>query len=250
MLILLPIFCIGQTGSKNYIINRAYKQTGADPNDVSKVNIQVQYLDGLGRPLQNVTVGQSPIRALILVQPIEYDAFGRQVKHYLPYAAAGSGAFQPAAPGAQAGFYSANSAGLEPADLARPYSETGFELSALNRPLTRKGSPATKVPQANISYGANTAGEVKRYDYVPNANILLTVSSNGDYAAGKLYRIQTTDENGKISTEFTDMQGRLDLLGKPTASGNEILATYYVYDDYGQLRCRVAAPVPGQCQHR
>ncbi|WAC10368.1 DUF6443 domain-containing protein [Dyadobacter pollutisoli] len=233
LLILLPIFCIGQTGSKNYIINRAYKQTGADPNDVSKVNIQVQYLDGLGRPLQNVTVGKSPI-GTDLVQPIEYDAFGRQVKQYLPYAVAGSGAFQPAAPGAQAGFYSANSAGLEPADLARPYSETGFELSPLNRPLTQR-SPGNKSTQANISNGANTAGEVKRYDYVPNVNILLTVSSNGDYAAGKLYRIQTTDENGKISTEFTDMQGRL-VCRKAVASGNEILATYYVYDDYGQLR--------------
>jgi hypothetical protein len=105
LLFLLALTCLGQTGSKNYIINRTFKQTGADPNDVSKVNIQVQYIDGLGRPLQTVAVGASPTGADI-VQPVEYDAFGRQIKQFLPYAAAGNGAFQPAATAAQAGFYS------------------------------------------------------------------------------------------------------------------------------------------------
>jgi hypothetical protein len=70
-------------------------------------------------------------------------------------------------------------------------------------------APGNKSALATISYGANTAGEVKRYDYVANANILLTVGSNGDYGAGKLYRTQTIDESGKVNTEYTDMQGRL-----------------------------------------
>ncbi|WP_445438762.1 DUF6443 domain-containing protein [Dyadobacter pollutisoli] len=234
---LFTFFCTScyaqQTNSKNYIIHRTFKQTGANPNDVSKVNIQVQYFDGLGRPLQNVAVGQNPSGA-DLVQPIEYDAFGRQVKHYLPYPAAGNGAFKPAAQAAQVGFYSTNSGGLEPTDLARPYSETGFELSALNRPQAER-APGNKSASANISYGTNIAGEVKRYDYVPNVNILLTVSSQGEYAAGKLYRVQAIDENGKTTIEFTDLQGRL-VCRKVAASANEILATYYVYDDYGQLR--------------
>jgi RHS repeat-associated protein len=232
-LLLSEVACLGQTDSKNYILSRTFKQTGAFPNDISKVNIQVQYIDGLGRPLQNVSVGQSPGGADV-VQPIEYDVFGRQVKQYLPYIALSNGAFQAGIPAAQAGFYSANSAGLEPTDLARPYSETGFELSALNRPATEM-APGNKSALATISYGANTAGEVKRYDYVANANILLTVGSNGDYGAGKLYRTQTIDESGKVNTEYTDMQGRL-ICQKIAASDNEILATYYVYDDYGQLR--------------
>ncbi|MEO6284513.1 MAG: DUF6443 domain-containing protein [Dyadobacter sp.] len=225
--------CLGQTDSKNYILSRTFKQTGAFPNDISKVNIQVQYIDGLGRPLQNVSVGQSPDGA-DFVQPIEYDVFGRQVKQYMPYVAPSNGAFQAGTAAAQAGFYSANSAGLEPTDLAKPYSETGFELSALNRPVTER-APGNKSALATISYGANTVGEVKRYDYVANASILMTVSANGDYVAGKLYRTQTIDENGKANTEFTDVQGRL-ICRKTAASGNEILATYYVYDDYGQLR--------------
>jgi hypothetical protein len=218
LLFLLALTCLGQTGSKNYILSRHYKQTNADPNDVSKVNIQVQYFDGLGRPLQNVAVGQSPSGA-DLVQPIEYDAFGRRPKQHHPFPALVNGAFMPAAPAAQAGFFSSNSAGLEPTDLARPYSETGFEPSPLNRPLTQR-APGNKSATANISYGVNKAGEVKRYDYVTNANILLTVSSQGEYAPGRLYRTQTIDENGKTSIEFTDIQGRF-ICRKTTASANE-----------------------------
>jgi hypothetical protein len=50
----------------------------------------------------------------------------------------------------------------------------------LNRPITQR-APGNKSATSNISYGANAAGEVKRYDYISNANILLTVSGSGDY---------------------------------------------------------------------
>ncbi|MCE6987851.1 DUF6443 domain-containing protein [Dyadobacter sp. CY323] len=232
-LILSGIYCLGQTGSKNYILSRNFKQTGASPHDVSKVNIQVQYLDGLGRPLQHVAVGQSPSGS-DMVQPIAYDAFGRQTFQFLPYETGSNGAFQAGAVAAQAGFFTANSAGLDATDLARPFSETGFELSALNRPLTQRAA-GNKSAVANLSYGVNAGGEVKLYNYTANANILLTINANGDHAAGKLNRIQTTDENGKVSIDFTDMQGRL-VCRKAMASANEILATYFVYDDYSQLR--------------
>jgi hypothetical protein len=63
-LLLSEVACLGQTDSKNYILSRTFKQTNAFPNDISKVNIQVQYIDGLGRPLQNVPLGK------VLVGPI------------------------------------------------------------------------------------------------------------------------------------------------------------------------------------
>jgi hypothetical protein len=68
-----------------------------------------------------------------LVQPIEYDAAGRLFKKYLPYAAAGNRAFQNNAVSGAASWYTANSAGLNPADLGRPYRETIFEQSPLSR---------------------------------------------------------------------------------------------------------------------
>jgi hypothetical protein len=115
---LLPGIALAQqTNSRNYIISRIYKQSGADPNDVSKVVTQVQYLDGLGRPLQNVTVGQSPSGS-DFVQPIEFDAAGRQPKQFLPYVAAGNGAYQSNGITNAAAWYTANSAGLQAMDLA------------------------------------------------------------------------------------------------------------------------------------
>lgn len=83
--LLSPVFA-QQTNTRNYIISRTFKQTRADVNDVSKVTTQVQYLDGLGRILQHVSVKQSPEGA-DMVEPVVFDALGRQARKYLPYAA-------------------------------------------------------------------------------------------------------------------------------------------------------------------
>jgi hypothetical protein len=57
IVLVATVNCLAQqTNSRNYIITRTFKQSGADPNDLSKVTTNVQYIDGLGRPLQNVTV--------------------------------------------------------------------------------------------------------------------------------------------------------------------------------------------------
>src|SRR5690606_33950064 len=108
--------------------------SGADANNVGLVNTQVQYFDGLGRPQQTVAVGQSPT-GMDIVQHVSYDAYGRQDMQYLPYTAAGNGAYQPTAPAAAISFYSANAMGLQqisPSDLIRPYRQTFFEESPLS----------------------------------------------------------------------------------------------------------------------
>ncbi|MDQ6482626.1 DUF6443 domain-containing protein, partial [Dyadobacter sp. LHD-138] len=213
-----------QTGSQNYVLSRSFKQTGAAVNDVSKVNIQVQYLDGLGRPIQAVSVGQSTAGTDI-VQPMEYDAYGRQPKSFLPYAVNGSGAYQATAITNQTSFYSGNSPQLESSDLGRPYVETTFEPSPSSRP-TGSRAPGNKSTSASIIYSANDGSEVKKYTYGTS------IGDGGTYTAGKLYKTQTTDENGKINVEFTDTKGRVVC----KKAGSEALATYYVYDDYGLLR--------------
>jgi RHS repeat-associated protein len=215
---------VAQTGSQNFVLSRTYKQTGADANDISKVNIQVQYLDGLGRPSQTVSVGQSTAGTDVIV-PMEYDALGRQPKAFLPYAGGGSGTFQGGAVGDQAGFYSGNAPQLEGSDLGRPYQETVFEASPSSRPLSSR-APGNKSASGSITHTANDGAEVKRYVY--NG----TVTESGTFGAGRLYKTQTTDENGKLNTEYTDTKGRLIC----KKAGSEALTTYYVYDDYGLLR--------------
>jgi Domain of unknown function (DUF6443) len=51
--------------------------------DVHKIQQNVQYFDGLGRPMQSVSTQGSPTQKDI-VQTIVYDAFGRESKKYLP----------------------------------------------------------------------------------------------------------------------------------------------------------------------
>ncbi|MCE6988586.1 DUF6443 domain-containing protein [Dyadobacter sp. CY323] len=219
-----------QTNTRNYVIKKTYKQSGANSDDISKVITQVQYFDGLGRPVQTVTVGQSP-SGQDFVEPVEYDAAGRIVKKYLPYVAGGNGAYQPNALSAAVSWYTANSAGLQAADLGRPYNETIYELSPLSRAANQR-APGNKSANSTVKYKVNTASEVKRYDYTPAGN---TIAFIGYYATGTLTRVEFTDEQGNVTNEYTDMLGQM-ICRQTIASGLATLSTYYVYDDLGLLR--------------
>ncbi|MGN7786106.1 DUF6443 domain-containing protein [Niabella sp. 22666] len=130
--------------AQNFIYTRVILKdnvkTQADVNNLaaSEVRAEVQYLDGLGRPLQNIAIQAAP-GGKDLVTPIAYDALGRQEKSYLPYATTttGTGAFQPDALANQTSFYitpPASVVGSIPS-IPNPYSQTRFEASPLNRPL-------------------------------------------------------------------------------------------------------------------
>ncbi|GLU54948.1 DUF6443 domain-containing protein [Dyadobacter frigoris] len=217
-----------QTNSKNYIISRTYKQAGANANQIDKVTTQVQYMDGLGRSLQTVGVKQSPLGSDI-VQSVEYDALGRQAKQYLPYVAAGNGAFQDAPSTAVPTWYTANSALLQGDDLSNPFSESFFEPTPLGR-LTGQRAPGGKSAPSALEYKVNTAADdIKRYDFSGS------LTPNGSYGAGQLTVTKTTDEQGKVVLQYTDMLGKI-ICKQVVVSGTETLSTYYVYDDNGWLR--------------
>jgi RHS repeat-associated protein len=230
IVLVATVNCLAQqTNSRNYIITRTFKQSGADPNDLSKVTTNVQYIDGLGRPLQNVTVRQSPAGTDI-VQPIDYDAAGRMVKKYLPYAVAGNGAFQNNAVTGAASWYTANSTGLNPADLGRPYHETIFEQSPLSR-VSGERAAGNKSASSVIKRKVNAANQVNRYDYDPALNTVVQV---GQYAQGTLTYLNKTDEQGNVTNEFTDLLGQM--ICRQVISGAGTLTTNYVFDDLGLLR--------------
>jgi len=60
---------------------------------IHQLSQSTTYFDGLGRPIQSVTTQGSPGKQ-DLVQPIAYDAFGREPKKYRPYASGTNGQYK------------------------------------------------------------------------------------------------------------------------------------------------------------
>jgi len=218
------------------------------PLPVEQANRTIQYLDGLGRPLQTVQWQASPLKRDI-VQPVAYDAFGREAIKYLPYADIGSadGGLRATALSAQSAFYGAGGWDGNVAKTPFPFSRTVFEASPLSRVLEQGAPGAVWQPAGTRNstsgrtvvqqQGTNAATEVKLWTVTAN-----TATSSGNYAAGRLYKSTTNDENwnsgdGKMGTvdSFTDLEGRM-VLKRMWEDNSVSLDTYYIYDDLGNLR--------------
>ncbi|TKC05249.1 DUF6443 domain-containing protein [Pedobacter frigoris] len=258
--------------NQNYIRSRVFKVAGVNSTNIDnvrsvcEVNQTVQYLDGLGRPLQTVTVQGSPTFRDV-VQPVEYDAFGREVKKHLPYTAAlgsSNGSYKSTALADQVAFYNnpvAYSAPGVSAIANSAFAETRFEASPLNRVL-EQGAPGASWQLSaghtqKMEYGTNnlltgyatTGFAVRLYkaDEVTTSGqeYKRTLSGTGYYAANELYLTITKDENwvsgdGKAGTteEYKDKDDRVVLkrtFNRKPDNNIETLSTYYVYDDLGNL---------------
>lgn len=251
---------------QNYVSTKVFKVAGVDHSNINnsrstcEVNQTIQYFDGLGRPLQTVTVQGSPSFKDV-VQPVGYDAYGRESLKYLPYTTVtgANGSFKPAAISSQAGFYASPPAGV--AAIGAAFAETRFEASPLNRVLEQGAPGASWQIVANnaghtqkIEYGANNSSTaysgagyaVRLFSAVPvstpGEEFKRTLSGTGYYAAGELYLTISKDENwtatkAGTTEEYKDKEGRILL--KRTFNLKdaviETLSTYYVYDELGNL---------------
>jgi hypothetical protein len=238
---------------------------------VREVRQTTQYLDGLGRPIQTVVkqgslnTAAGHTQAYDMVSPVEYDAFGRQEKQYLPFAAhsniSGSasptdGSYKSNALLQQNWFYS-NSNTLSPIygqGDTKYYGQTVFEASPLNR-VDKQMAPGESWVGAGRGvtsqrYFNTAADNVRRWNVSEQAGFgkIGLYSSPGMYADGALFKNSTLDEQGNQVLEFTDKDGRLILkklqwtAGADTGIGRAytgFISTYYIYDDLGQLRCIV-----------
>jgi RHS repeat-associated protein len=248
--------------SNNYIISNTFRQAGITSSitdaqiaamGVCDVNQTIQYMDGLGRPIQTVQVKASPLGNDI-VEPIAYDQYGREATKYLSYVTPGSnnGTYRAGAVGEQAVFYhpaggaSGSQQGNSIINTASPYAQTNFEPSPLNRVL-EQGAPgdawqppvsgSTTDHTVKVAYGTN-ASEVILWSINSNGN---GATGNSSYTAGTLYKTTTTDENGNNTIEYKDLQGLV--VCKMAQNGSAYLATYYVYDDLNNLTY-VIPPIP------
>ncbi|EGJ99791.1 MULTISPECIES: DUF6443 domain-containing protein [Dysgonomonas] len=214
-----------QSSTQNYLQTRTYT------NDAGTTYLdEIQYFDGLGRPMQTVQRGITP-NAADLVTYQEYDAFGRESNSWLPAVASGNnGSYMPFAT------YKAKAMTTYTNDSA--YSRPVYEASPLNRVLEQyspgkewyAGKRAVKT-----EYQTNTAGgELSCALFRADTDASLTLTQTGNYGVGQLYVTKITDEDQNISYEFKDKLGQV-ILTRQIESAKQY-DTYYIYDDYGNLK--------------
>ncbi len=210
---------------------------------VSDVMQATAYVDGLGRPLQTVvkqgsllthsgTIGD-------LVSPVVYDALGREVQKYLPYVSSTyDGVFKTSPLTEQASFYTTQLGGQGETYF---YSNTDVEASPLNRPVKSYAPGNNWVGSGRgvaMQYLNNTSADDVKIWQVNDAG---DYSITGVYAAGLLTELHTTDEAGNQVVEYKDKEDKVILkkVQAGTSPGDSYsgwLCTYYVYDNYNNLR--------------
>ena len=187
----------------------------------------ITYFDGLGRPHQNVAIRQGASQKDIVTH-IEYDAYGRQLKEYLPYASTeANGLYKTSAQTHTNTFYNTTKYG----NTTNPYSQKMLENSPLQRifeqtaPGTDWGLGSTVLLQGysdghtiKFEHQTNAANEVRLYNVTLSfANNTYTPALTGGtnfYTVGTLMKSVTKDENwttaddkNHTTEEFTDKSG-------------------------------------------
>lgn len=227
--------------NENYVYTKTYL---SDPDGSQpKVSETVQYVDGLGRPKQVISIKGSP-GGKDIVTPVVYDAFGRQTRDYLPVpqSSTGNGAVYVQSP-VPVDFPVGDPTGRYTNEKA--FSEKLLENSPLDRLLEQKQiGAAWQSKPVKFEYGTNAAGDVRKYMAVSSTvenstHSVLKVSGesnaeNGYYKASQLYKNSVKDEDDNETIEFKNSKGQLVLVRK-VLSALENADTYYIYNEYGQL---------------
>ena len=218
-----------QSTGQNYIRTREFTNVAG-----STYRDKIVYHDGLGRTVQTVEKGASPMGA-DLVSFQEYDLMGRESNQWIPAVVGGNnGNFVPLA--SLKGYY--------PESYC--YSRPVYEPSPLNRVYEQYGPGMvwqTAGKGVKTAYLTNVAGNDSlncipyqaENSYGKN-DTLVTINRKAEltvYPTGALSVIRTSDEDGRISWEFKDKQERTILVRQLT--DGTFLDTYYVYDALGNL---------------
>ncbi len=174
--------------NENYVLTRVYKTPKKHTdtyNFATDVIESVTYYGGLGRPVQDIAIAQSPYRNDI-VQHYEYDQFGRTEKTYLPLPANQNTGSLISNPIPQINTYYQNTYGD-----ANPYAEQRFDDSPLSRVL-ESAAPgnAWEISSGHTNkfeYRANVDNEVRKY-VVDNSSfapsyVISSPKSNRSYIA-------------------------------------------------------------------
>ena len=237
----------------NYVYTRSYREGNVGnvahfTQDDDLVQ-EITFLDGLGRPLQQTAIAQSPTRKDI-VTFMEYDAVGRSEKQWLPYAVTDNAVadFRTGAQTATEQFY--NTPKYE--NTLNAYSQKTFEPSPLDR-TDSQAAPGNSWAKGagheiEFEYEMNTISDnVRRLrvTLIPTGDAYFpALADEGNYVSGELAKKTTFNNdhpgsNTKLYTmeEFTDKSGQTVLKRTYALESGTVTAhdTYYVYNDYGNL---------------
>lgn len=255
ILFIFPLIVFGQSTDQNYVKTKIYREPTL--NSISaptpqQAAIEVDYSDGYGRPIQRVLHKQSTQGNDVLYH-IEYDAFGRQKKQFLPYSnQTPSLDYKTNANTEVLQYYNSNAY----ENTANPFTEVVLDAFPSNK-VIKQGFPGTDWlinssggtdHSMKYEYLSNVANEVKKYKSVATWNSGLgiydiSLVDDGYYTEKTLFKTITKNENwtsGLVNTteEFKDLEGKLILKRTYNKNSQNVVETYdtfYVYDQYGNL---------------
>ncbi len=255
---------------RNFIKTTSLQKAVTDSTQIKNLSVQdrsvvYSYVDGLGRPTQQISYRLSPAQSDI-VQPVGYDEFGREAVKYLPFVSESNGKYKTQfLPTDNAGYatssnpqYQFYQGTTKVAASTKPYSLANLESSPLNQ-LLEQGAPGLDwQPDGTVSYTStdrtvkhdylfNGATEVLKWTYLPpSATFPIGMVSAGSIASPQRYAINTLRKNKTKDEQYNEVIEYVDIAGRTvlkrvqagastTIDDTNYASTYYIYDDVGQL---------------
>ena len=190
------------------------------------------FLDGAGRAIQSVAFKSTNNAGSSIVQPFEYDAYGRQLKQYLAYPEDQNiTSYDATAITNQALFYNTGTSGLESDN--KPFSLSGFDDSPFSRLLssTPPGSDwHNNNKDKDLDIGIDNTGAIRKWTIGGSGTPVTT----GTYPARYLSYSEITDEDGRKIRNYADPLGNL-ILSESIGTDASVHSTYYAYDVFNNL---------------
>lgn len=235
-----------QSYDKNFVRERILRIeessiSVAETLSIGEITEFIGYNDGFGRNLQLINTQGSPAMKDIVSFNV-YDSYGRSPKKYLPYVDPGTdGSYKSTYLVNQSNFYKGSP---KIAHTHQPYSVTVFDESPLQK-VMEQGAPgyywqpgSTNEHTARFEYELNGADEIMVWDIIESSN---QCSSNDDYYDPNTLFLKISKDanwdgtNGGYSKVYRDKSGKV-ILQVARLDANTEAKTYYVYDDFGNLR--------------
>ena len=213
----------GGNGSPNRIETLAFTQPGSVIGTAVR---EVSYFDGLGRNIQNISVGAATNNQ-DLVTPISLNFLDYDFRVNLPYPAttnsSNSGSFRDNAQNDQQSFYGAG---------VKAYTSNIYEISS------RKKIISTSLPgfTETTSFATTGAAEntVLRLSYNASAN---TVSASGYYPTGTFTVTRAIGPEGSRTESYADETDSPVLERVLLDESGTYADTYYIKDAIGRVIC-------------